>query len=178
MLKKLLFLLIFNFSVLNATEMPLLTFQKLLGLENHLDKDASIKHLKNNLKGYDQRLVEMRGFLFKSPSNEWILSSEPQLKSCCIGRSDKILKQIFLEGMGEIENSSLKVVHLQGYFKVNPKWDEQGNLIQLYSIEKVIFIKEKEIDRVQWILFAMLIGISFLLVYYIPKMKIPEKKDA
>lgn len=175
MLKKLLFLLTFSYSVLNATEIPLLTFQKLLGLENHLDQEASIAHLKNNLKQYDQHLIEMRGFLYKNKENEWILSSEPELKSCCVGRTDKLLKQIFIENLEEAEKTSFQVVQLQGYFKVDPRWDKQGNLIELYRIEKAKFVKSKEVDKIQWILFGMLIAISFLLVYYVPKMKIAEK---
>lgn len=42
--------------------------------------------------------VKIRGFLFPLDSNLSILSSEPHLKTCCIGSQDKSDQQIFLIG--------------------------------------------------------------------------------
>lgn len=43
-------------------------------------------------------IVELKGFLYPLDQNEWILASEPNLKSCCIGSITKNSSQITLVG--------------------------------------------------------------------------------
>ncbi len=42
--------------------------------------------------------VELKGFLFRTEGGAWILSSEPNLKSCCVGAGHKTSSQITLLG--------------------------------------------------------------------------------
>jgi|GEM_PF-2006720 hypothetical protein len=41
--------------------------------------------------------IELKGFLFQSPDHSWILSSEPGLKSCCMGALHKKDSQVSLD---------------------------------------------------------------------------------
>jgi hypothetical protein len=43
-------------------------------------------------------VLTLKGFLYRLPSGEWILSSEPGLKSCCLGHPSKLRSQVFLTG--------------------------------------------------------------------------------
>jgi hypothetical protein len=59
----------------------------------------------------DGEEVEMKGFLFQAPEGYWILSKEPNLKSCCIGASHKHDSQITLFGnfAGYSDNLPLRI---------------------------------------------------------------------
>ena len=51
--------------------------------------------------------MKIRGFIYKSPDNEWVLAEEPDLKSCCLGKEG----QIYLHGdytvQGTLQNGHL-----------------------------------------------------------------------
>jgi hypothetical protein len=58
-----------------------------------------------------QTLSTHSGFLFKTKEGKWVLSQEPNLKTCCIGSKHKASTQIFLEGdfSGIKDNTLIKV---------------------------------------------------------------------
>jgi hypothetical protein len=53
-----------------------------------------------NLKDEAQngQKVQISGFAYQAKNGQWILSPDPQLKSCCIGSVAKAQQQIVLEG--------------------------------------------------------------------------------
>jgi hypothetical protein len=54
--------------------------------------------------------IEVKGFLHQMPEGEWVLSSQPNVRSCCTGK-----KHPKVEVKGEIENpQKAKVVTVQG----------------------------------------------------------------
>lgn len=53
------------------------------------------------LEGFtpEQGIVyEIRGFLYKTEKQQYILAAEPNLKSCCVGSASKRNKQILVSG--------------------------------------------------------------------------------
>lgn len=88
--------------------------------------------------------IQVDGFLYPNGLGSWVLSSESGLKTCCIGKGSKIATQIVLEG--EFSGAATdRVVRVQGRLVVQPKYDEQNNLIRLYSLKNAILEKQSRV---------------------------------
>lgn len=61
----------------------------------------------------DNQEVVIRGFVYTTDEGHRILSSEPHLKSCCLGSSEKSQSQIFLDSTTDTF-SPHRAVTLQG----------------------------------------------------------------
>lgn len=61
-----------------------------------------------------QRHVQMRGFLYKTETGEFILASEPNLKSCCISTDAKRDRQVVVVGKEMLEMTPSLTVLLEG----------------------------------------------------------------
>jgi len=87
--------------------------------------------------------VEIRGFIYQTDEGCWILSSEPNLRTCCVGSQKKVTQQIVINGeLGNPSSSSALTVH--GKFIKDPIWDEAGDLKQLYRLEEASIAPKKE----------------------------------
>lgn len=64
---------------------------------------------------YQNRLIQVRGFLYHLPSGELILADQPNLKSCCIGSKHLAEHQIQIKGNISLQSNA---VTLQGVFRV------------------------------------------------------------
>ena len=93
--------------------------------------------------------LSLRGFLYKTDQGEWILSAEPNLKSCCVGTKSKAQSQVALSG-------NLDESHLQKAVTVKGNWSKEPR----YQI------KNAEIEvGAQWEflwVFPLLIAAAFL----------------
>lgn len=96
-----------------SSEEKVLTFKQL--------KKAEIFILDNNkpalidyFKDYQNKVIKIRGFLYKSSDGDWILSPEPHLKSCCVGVSKNNLNQIYVTLKSEVDTD--RAVDLVGTF--------------------------------------------------------------
>lgn len=141
-----------------------LSFHQLSGLQEYLPKETSVQQLKRDLHYFHENLVQIRGFVYQDADHRWILSSEPNLKSCCAGSSEKIGQQIVLNEKPEGFDHTHAVV-LKGNFYVDPQWDSNGLLKQLYRLENLSI--EKQNPWFTSSFFLSLIGISsfiFLLI--------------
>jgi hypothetical protein len=49
-------------------------------------------------KGEEGAELQLKGFIYPSPDGEWILSQEPNLRSCCVGAAHKASSQVVLQG--------------------------------------------------------------------------------
>lgn len=71
-----------------------LTFQELVDLEEDSD---SPQELLKALNSYDEKLVAIRGFVYKLKDGRWVLSCDPDVPSCC-EKGTVLCRRIFLEG--------------------------------------------------------------------------------
>lgn len=69
-----------------------------------------------NLTELDQQIA-IRGFLYQTADKQWILAADPDLKSCCVGASDKARRQIYLEGKLKVPQQTTQAITLQGRFR-------------------------------------------------------------
>jgi hypothetical protein len=92
---------------------------------------------------FHQSEVRICGFLYQTREGQWILASEPYLKSCCIGSDDKIDNQIVILGL-QVQTPPSQAVTIQGIFFVDPTYMQNGELRQLYKIEKAQIISEPQ----------------------------------
>lgn len=134
-------LLFLSTTFVHADDSSTLSFQRLEGLFDHLPRESAVQHLMRSLSDYHQHEVRMRGFVYRAEDGRWVLSPEPQLKTCCIGSGPKIAQQVILSQPDE-GYTEHKAITLQGIFYIEPRWDRSGNLVQLYRMDHVVQISE------------------------------------
>lgn len=126
----------------NDVEAPMLSFQHLEGLPDHLERQVATKHLEREMTKFNLHEIKMRGFLYHDGNQDrWILASEPNLKTCCVGTHGKIGQQIIVEGDFR-DISGTGAVTIQGYLLIDPRWDQEGKLVQLYRLEDASVLPE------------------------------------
>lgn len=54
---------------------------------------------------YHNKLIQIKGFIYKSTDNQLYLSQEPNLKSCCIGSKNKRQSQILLSNINIVSDN-------------------------------------------------------------------------
>lgn len=126
-------------TAISAEEAHPLSFQQLLRPKGVLRGDIS--HLESELSAYHQKEVTIRGFLYQGEEGNWVIASEPSLRSCCVGAKGKMAQQIVLkdEVIGEKQQ---RAVTLQGRFYVDPIWNIDGSFKQLYRLDHAIILPE------------------------------------
>lgn len=70
----------------------------------------------NDHISFHNRQVKIRGFLYHTQEKGWILASEPNLKSCCLGNPEKINQQIFVSETSALRQSNHAVI-IEGTFQ-------------------------------------------------------------
>lgn len=102
---------------------------------------------------FDQQQIQARGFLYRMEDGELVLSTQPGLKSCCIGREELRQQQIFVYSNQPLEPGQ-RVVTLNGLFRVLP---------QRYVLEQAVLVAEKPTSW--WWLVGIVLGPA--LYYYL-----------
>jgi len=131
-------------SLLGADETQSLSMHQLVGYPERADEIAM----------WDNSEVLIRGFLYEKADGTWILASEPDLKTCCVGSTDKITKQIALSSDFEGGYTSY-AVNMKGQFRVVPKKNAEGKLIHLYELHHPTLVKN---DNKKALLYTVLTG--------------------
>ena len=97
--------------------------------------------------------VYLRGFLYATDDAQLILSSEPALKSCCVGSTAKRERQVYVFGAIEAPLHKGSVVDMQGTFVVEKIKGQEG---RRYRLENASFIERDNPSRLWvWILGAL-----------------------
>jgi hypothetical protein len=102
-------------------------------------------HLPDFILNYDDQEVIIRGFLYSVGNDGWILASEPNLKSCCVGASGKRSLQIYAEGSLPKEPTRAAIL-VQGTLKITP-----GTLKPFYALEQAFISEEPLSLSIVWI---------------------------
>lgn len=90
--------------------------------------------------------ISLRGFLYRSDDGNWILSQEPNLRSCCVGSAKKINSQVVLEG-------DINEVYLQKAVTIKGIWSKEPRFQLNYAR-----IEETNQWSLLWIIPIILIG--------------------
>lgn len=112
--------------------------------------------------------IAIRGFLYRRTDGKAVLASLPNLKSCCVGTTSKIYEQIQLKN--DLESiADQHVVNVQGRFKIDPVYDQTGELVQLYWIESAsIAVKNTDVSKwTSWVI--VLIGLLVVGIWIVFK---------
>lgn len=112
--------------------------------------NSEIKSWEQLQKGQEGDDCALTGFLYKAPDGSWILSPNPQLKSCCLGRVEKEPSQIALSR--DYSSFSLaKPLCVQGKLHTS----SQGSL----TLQEIEAIQKGSFPL--WTAGALLLGLGF-----------------
>ncbi|MBA3238628.1 MAG: hypothetical protein H0T62_09835 [Parachlamydiaceae bacterium] len=106
---------------------------------------SNSEHLPDFILAYDNQNVIIRGFLYSTGNDGWILASEPNLKSCCVGASEKRGLQLSVKGSLP-EESPRSALLVQGTLKITP-----GALKPFYALEQASISEEPLSLSIVWI---------------------------
>lgn len=101
--------------------------------ELSLEKDP-VK-FKEKAEKFDNTTIQVKGFLYRDEHETWVLSSEPNLKSCCVGKGEKGNKQILLGA----DFSGIKTqfpLTLEGTFRLNDRQFHPMTMDNAYIVEE------------------------------------------
>lgn len=122
---------------------------------NEFSKDT----LENSLIGYQEQVVQLRGFWTPLNENEGILSSQINLKSCCVRSPAKIQEQVLVKG--DVHSfPTQSAITLEGIFRIDPIRNAQGNLIQLYVLEEAKITNSSN----HWLIWILFLIFSLLII--------------
>lgn len=108
---------------------------------SNMPAQAMAKEVQERLQPWIGEPTTLRGFLYKSTDGRWVLSDQPDLKTCCVGTSNHLLKQVTLLGTFDAPSPS-SVVSVKGIFSVEPKYDNRGELISLLYLKDSQLVQE------------------------------------
>lgn len=150
------FLLFWN-AFIFAENSTNLSFQDLSGV-NSVESAASMYH---------GREVTVRGFLYQSLDGRWILASEPNLKTCCVGSPRKVWQQIIVDGEFESVPAN-KVVQIAGTLRVDPVQDDKNAFTQVFRLVNPHLVQEDDNGIWLWIVMSVigLMAISYFAIRY------------
>jgi hypothetical protein len=91
---------------------------------------------------YHDREIKVSGFLYRDQAGHWILSSEPNLKTCCVGTARKMWEQIIVAGNIE-ETAKGQVYALEGKLVVDPLWQD-SELKRIYRLDEARIVSDSK----------------------------------
>jgi hypothetical protein len=115
----------------------------------------------DNNTSFHQQEVEIKGFLYCNAKQQWILASEPNLKTCCVGSVQKISQQIFLDrAFSEVTTG--QAVAMQGVLLVQPVKNNQNEVVQLYHLHNASLI----VKEPSWALLTIVLIVLILILLF------------
>ncbi len=137
-------LIAFPFSILATSTLNLASFPSEFSIENH------------PFNSLHNQLVQVRGFWYPMTPEHGILSAHSGLKSCCLATTDKLHQQLIVKG--QLRSFPVqRVITLEGIFKIEPLYNSQGELIQIYVLEQAREVQQATSYAIFLILFFFLV---------------------
>jgi hypothetical protein len=120
----------------------------------HFPAEAALES--HPLLAFHNQLVQVRGFWYPISSDQGILSAHSGLKSCCLKTPDKLHQQLLVKGQ-LLSLPAQRVITLEGIFKIEPRYDQEGQLVQFYILDQA-----REVQQATS--YALLLILGFFLV--------------
>ncbi len=118
---------------------------------------VQLDQLETIAKESPHQKIKTRGFLYQNQNGQLVLASQPNLKSCCVGIPSNVQRQLFIQG--EIKGTlPTKVIEVEGILKVEPQYNAENQLVQLYVLEEAQIGQPADLSLLVWGL-----GLGFLL---------------
>ncbi len=162
------------FTALTGEGPRLLTFQELSMPHQNLSPKMTSDSLPRNLVELHGQEVKVRGFLYKTPDDQWILASQPDLKSCCVGTNNMVSQQIYLKTDLLTNNTPSNVITLSGKFFINPIWNDKQELSQLYLLDNPLLIEHQSS---RWLSYSAVIIAITLCLTFIARLFLKSQAD-
>ncbi len=123
--------------------------------------------LKQELESLHEGTITVRGFLYPDKEGGWILSDEPNLKSCCVGSASKVMRQVYLDGDIAYNNPGV-VATVSGDLSIDPRYSSSGDLTQYYTLKNTTVVPDAAagLDMGWGIVFAAVAAILALILYF------------
>lgn len=107
------------------------------------------------LSGLQDSPVRMRGFLHDGGANNWVLASQPDVKTCCLGKKESI-QHIVVHG--DLANISRELaINLEGILTAHPN---------SYVIMKAVVVQDKYVLSPFLIGFVIMLGLVTVYVIW------------
>lgn len=157
--------LLFSFEVGDAP-IPL-SFSILTAVAEEGLKKARVEEeafLRTSLALYHERPVQLGGFLLKGEKGEWLIASQPSLRSCCIGSKNRASLFVLLLEKTFDDKAIGSQITVEGRFVVKVERNEVGGVSRLFQLETFSVVEDKKgkIDPYPWISLASFAAIALL----------------
>lgn len=118
---------------------------------------------------YRDQTILIKGFLYRDKNNHWILASEPNLKSCCLGSPQKIKSQIAV--FGDLPMTPpIRAITIQGKLQIA---DQSAN--HFYSIRQASVPANTSDHNLYWMETVMVVFFCLAsLLFY--RTRLPKNK--
>jgi hypothetical protein len=153
-----------------------LNFNSLTELEGDKGENGQLMSQPNQVRWernhpYQEKEVVVRGFISSCPSGGWVLLGRPDVKSCCVEKSDKAGPCIYIDGDWR-ETTQSQAIAMTGLFKVtiiqesNPA--ELNSMKIRYQLEDTkLYNESNTVPSIT--LLVLFIGICAIGIYYLVK---------
>jgi hypothetical protein len=114
--------------------------------------------------------VTIRGFCYPTSTDAWILSAQPDLKTCCVGASKELHHQILIVSgpiLQTLKNQSPgQVIQVIGFFRIQPAYASQGELSQLYIFTDADLVEMPGRHWQPWVVTALVLAFFAIAARY------------
>lgn len=130
------------------------------------DQNISFEDLERVERSHilDGQVITIRGFLVYLEDGKAVLTDLPNLKSCCIGKEDKRLNQVAVDGLIE-QVPEHQAVALKGTLRIHSANDSLGNPKLHFSLQNPVLLKSSQAGLLTY---GLIIGAAFsaILLFY------------